>query len=247
MTAKLNQVLAIEKGVKSKAHSTVSSLYHQLQKSALLSGQTRHYNPVDEDGVRLPSENNRVQVKATDVLKTAIKSLTELFDVTAQKDFANCNAWADVIIDGSVLLDGVPVTNLLFIEKQLTDIKTLVGKIPVLDLDTDWTFDTNAGVFKSLPVMTTKTKKVQKPIVLYPATPEHPAQTQLTSEDVVVGQWTTVRQSGALPSDKRDQMLDRVGKLLEAVKFARESANSTEAKRVSVGEKVLGFVFDNLA
>lgn len=243
-TSKLNQVLAIEKGVKSKAHGTVTQLYHQVQKPALLNGQSRVFTPLSEDDMKYPAESQRVQVKAADVLKGLQKTLTELFDVTAQKDFANCSARADVVVDETTLLENVPVTHLLFLEKQLTDIRTMVGKIPTLDEDTSWTFDANAGVYRSEATETTKTKKVQKPIVLYPATPEHPAQTQLVTEDVVVGHWTTVRQSGALPLDRKEELGERVTKVLEAVKFARESANSTDAERVGVGSKVFGFIFD---
>ena len=49
--------------------------------------------------------------------------LTRLFDVTLTKDTANCTARADVKIGDSVLLPAVPVTYLLFLEKQLTDHK----------------------------------------------------------------------------------------------------------------------------
>jgi hypothetical protein len=242
-TPKLNQVLAIEKGVKSKTHSTLTQLYHRVQKNALLAGQSRTYTPLDEDGVKLPPESQRVQVRADDVLKNVSKSLIELFNVTAQKDMANRGASADIVVDGNILLEGVPVTYLLFLEKQLTDLKTMVAKIPTLDADTSWTFDANAGVFRSEATETTKTKKVQKPIVLYPATPEHPAQTQLVTEDVVVGNWTTVRQSGALPSDRKERLGERIVKVLEAVKFARESANSAEAPRHTLGDDILGFIF----
>jgi len=242
-TPKLNQVLAIEKGVKSKTHSTLTQLYHRVQKNALLAGQSRIYLPLDEEGVKLPPESQRVQVRADDVLKDVRKALVELFNVTAQKDMANRGASGDVDIDGVNLLEGVPVTYLLFLEKQLTDLKTMIAKVPTLDADTSWTWDANAGVFRSEATETTKTKKVQKPIVLYPATEEHPAQTQLVTEDVVVGNWTTVRQSGALPADRKEQLSERIIKVLEAVKFAREQANSADAPKHTLGDDILGFIF----
>lgn len=242
-TPKLNQVLAIEKGIKNKAHSAVTQLYHKVQKGVLLSGQSRTYTPLTEEGMKYPSESQRVQVNAEDVLQEVRNTLVELFDITAQKDVANRNAVADVVVDGVILLTDVPVTHLLFLEKQLTDLRTMLGKIPVLDAATEWTYDDNAGLYKSEASQTTKTKKVQKAIVLYPATEEHPAQTQMVSEDIVVGHWTTVRQSGALPAGKKQRMLNRVVKVLEAVKFAREDGNGIEAPKVRMGDKVLGFVF----
>lgn len=241
---KLNQVLAIEKGVKSRAQSVITQAYHKVQKQVLLNGLFKTYNPIDEDGIKLPAEKQRVQVSVEDILKDVRKALTELFDVTAQKDFANCNATANLVVGATLIASNVPVTYLLFLEKQLTDLRTLVSKIPVLDSAEDWVFDDATGVFKSAPVTTTRTAKVAKPIVLYDATEEHPAQTQLVTIDEVVGNWTTVKQSGALPAQKRESLLEKLQKLIEATKFARETANSIEAEKQSVGEAVFGYLFD---
>ena len=241
--ATLNQVLAIEKGVKSRTQSAVTGAYHKLQKQVLLNGLFKTYNPLDENGVQLPPERQRVQVVAPDVLKDVRKALTELFDVTAQKDYANCSARTTLAV-GNTVLENVPVTYLLFLEKQLTDLRTLVGKIPVLDSAEDWSFDEATGVFKSAAVKTTRTAKVAKPIVLYGATEEHPAQTQLVTIDEVVGNWTTVKQSGALPVRAREQLLDKLQRLIEATKFSRETANSIEAPEQKIGETVFSYLFD---
>jgi hypothetical protein len=240
--AKLNQVLAIEKGVKSRAQGTITGLYHKVQKPALVNGLMKTYAPLDEDSIAYPPERQKVQVRANDVLSQTKRALTELFNVTAQKDWANCEAKADVLVDGKVLVEQAPVTYLLFLEKQLTDLKTLVSKIPVLDESEDWTYDETKGVYKSEPTKTTRTQKIQKAIVLYDATEEHPAQTQLVSQDVVVGHWTTVKQSGAVAADRKEQILERLTKVSEAVKFARETANMTETDKQGWGEVVLDYV-----
>ena len=93
----------------------------------------RTYQPKDEEGEQLPPESTPVQIKAEDVLRNTAATLTRLFDVTATKDWANCAARADVKVDGRVLVADVPVSYLLFLEKQLTDINTFVRKLPVLD------------------------------------------------------------------------------------------------------------------
>lgn len=41
-----------------------------------------------------------------------------MFDVVATQDFANCQAKADVMVEGRVLIKDAPVTHLLFLEKQ---------------------------------------------------------------------------------------------------------------------------------
>lgn len=242
MTHRLNQILAIEKGTKSRVFGEISKLHNAVQRASALSGFSKTYQPKDEEGDRYPPEQQRVQLIASDTLRQAGRLLSELFDVTASKDWANTAAKADVVVDGEVLLEQVPATYLLFIEKQLGDLRTLIGKIPVLDQADHWFLDEGSQLYKTEPTETTRTKKVQRPIVLYPATPEHPAQTQLISEDQVVGTWVTVKHSGALPASRKAELLDRVERLSNAVKFAREQANSVEATRREVGERIFRYL-----
>ncbi|MEU8384389.1 hypothetical protein [Streptosporangium sp. NPDC048865] len=242
MATKLNQILAVEKGVKSDTQRKVTDAYHTIQKNALLSGLSRTYQPVDDEGERLPPESTRVQVQGEELLKQVGAALTRLFDVTATKDWANCSARADVKVDGSTLLEDVPVTYLLFLEKQLVDLHTFVAKLPVLDAAETWTLDQSTDCWRTEPVKTTRTKKVPRNHVKAEATDKHPAQVEVYHEDVVVGFWTKVTFSGAVPQKRVNELLERVGRLQNAVKFAREEANGTEITYQRVGEKVLGYL-----
>ena len=105
---KLNQIIAIEKGVKNTAFSELTEAHHQLQKPTLLSGISRTYRPKDEEGETLPPESTRVQVRGEEVIRATAETLTRLFDVTATKEWANCEAKGDVSVDGTVLLKDVP-------------------------------------------------------------------------------------------------------------------------------------------
>ncbi|MEV4097330.1 hypothetical protein [Streptosporangium saharense] len=239
---KLNQILAVEKGVKSDVQRKVTDAYHTVQKTPLLSGISRSYQPIDDEGEQLPPESTRVQVQAESVLKEVGASLTRLFDVTATKDWANCAAKADVRIDGDVLLADVPVTYLLFLEKQLTDLHTFIAKLPTLDPSETWALDGNTDTWRTEPVKTTRTKKVPRNHVLAEATDKHPAQVQVYNEDVVVGYWTKVTFSGALPQRRVNELLTRVQKLQDAVKYAREEANGTEITDRRIGEKVFAYL-----
>ena len=58
-----------------------------------------------------------------------------------------------------------------------------------------------------------------------------------------VGTWRTIKFSGALPAKRINELLARVEKLQEAVKFAREEANGIEVEEQKVGEKVLKYLF----
>ena len=101
--ARLNQIIAVEKGIKSRSFQELTEAHHALQKPSLLSGISRTYRAKDEEGEQLPSESTKVQVKAEEVVRETAAILTKLFDVTAIKDLANCVAKADVVIDGRAI------------------------------------------------------------------------------------------------------------------------------------------------
>ena len=241
--AKLNQVIAIEKGTKSRTFQELTDTHQSLQKPAQLSGISRTYRPKDEEGEQLPPESMRVQEKAEDVIRKTVTSLTKLFDVTATKDWTNCKARADVVVDGQTLLTQVPATYLLFLEKQLVDLHTFVRKLPELDASEAWSFDPSADCWATEPVQTTRTKKIPRNHVKAEATEKHPAQVEVYYEDVIVGYWRTVKFSGALPAQRVNELLARVEKLQEAVKYAREEANNIEADEQKVGDRVFGYLF----
>lgn len=214
-----------------------------MQKAALLSGIARTYQPKDEEGEQLPPESTKVQVRSEDVLRHVSATLTRLFDVTAIKDATNCVAKANVVVDKQTLLTDVPVSYLLFLEKQLTDLHAFIKKLPVLDAAETWNFNDSADCWSTEPVRTLRTKKVPRNHVKAEATEKDPAQVEVYYEDVTIGYWTTVKFSGALPAKRVSELLDRVEKLQHAVKFAREEANNAEAVDRKVGDKIFGYLF----
>ncbi|AOS64308.1 DUF7873 family protein [Actinoalloteichus hymeniacidonis] len=240
---KLNQIIAVEKGVKSGALRDLASAQQALQKPALLAGISRTYQPKDEEGEQLPAESTRVQVKTEDVLRKTASVLTRLFDVTATKDWANCIAKADVVVDGRALLSDVPVSYLLFLEKQLTELHAVVKKLPLLDAAEDWNFEEASDHWRTEQVRTIRTKKVPRNHVKAEATEKHPAQVEVYYEDIAVGYWSTVKFSGALPARRVNELLERLEKLQNAVKFAREEANNLEITDQRIGDTVFGYLF----
>lgn len=241
--AKLNQIIAVEKGVKSRSFQELTDAHHALQKPALLAGISRTYRPKDEEGEQLPPESTKVQVKSEEIIRQTAHILTRLFDVTATKDWTNCVARADVVVDGEPLLRDVPVSYLLFLEKQLVDLHTFVRKLPVLDAAESWVYDPSADGWATEPAQTTRTKRIPRNHVKAEATEKHPAQVEVYYEDVVIGYWKTVKFSGALPAKRVNELLDRVEKLQQAVKFAREEANGADVVDQRTGEKVFRFLF----
>lgn len=240
---KLNQIIAIEKGVKSQSIKELSHAHQHLQKTPQLSGISRTYRPVDEEGEQYPPESTRVQVKAEDIIRQTVETLTKLFDITATKDWANIEARANVVVDGNTLLEKVPVTYLLFLEKQLADIRNFIQKLPVLDAGETWTYDASSDTWATEPMQTLKTKKIPRNHVKAEATEHHPAQVEVYYEDITVGTWRTIKFSGALPAQRINELLTRVEKLQQAVKFAREEANGVEVDEQAIGKSVFDYLF----
>lgn len=240
---KLNQILAIEKQTKASASADLTGVYHQLQKEALLNGVSRTYTAKDDDGERFPSESQIVQLNVAKLLESVSKSLAPLYNVTAQRDIANCSAQADVVVDGVTILTAVPATHLLWLEKQFIDLHTLISKLPALPQTESWEYDAGQSCWRTQPVETAKTKKIPKAFVKAPATVEHPAQVDVVHEDVIQGYWTTTKFSGALPKDRTQTLRERIEKLLAAVKFAREQANLVETVKVDTAGPLFGFLF----
>lgn len=241
--ALLNQVIALVKGEKPRAENAFTKSYRDSQKTEPMTGISRTYRPKDEDGDQYPAEGNKVQVNADSLLTDVTSALSRLFDLTATLETGNTVAKADVVVDGQIILHDVPVTYLLFLEKKLVDLNTFVRTLPTLDPSVEWSYDEATATFRASAVETFKMKKIPKNHVKAEATDKHPAQVELFYEDVLVGYWTTTRFSGALEATRVRTLIDRVQKLQDAVKAARELANSREVPDVTVSDKIFGYLF----
>jgi hypothetical protein len=248
MTIKLNQLLANEKNTKNRVETTFTRIYQELSKVDLLNGFAKTYKPKEELGEQYSPEGKKVIVQAEVHIQALREELSELFDVTAQKDQTNRQASADVVLeDGTVLLKNAPATHLLWIEKKLVDLTTFIRKLPVLDQNEDWKLDSAQNLWVTDPSDSFKTKKITKHNVVTEATKEHPAQIRDDVEDVIIGTWTTRKFSGCLPQGVVTGMLKRVEALTKAVKFARAQANTTAVDdSLKSGKAILGYIFDGL-
>ncbi len=241
---KLNQVNAIVSGRKGEAEKAVTELYKLIQKDQLFSGRERTYRPMDDvNGQKLPPESQRVQQRADDLIRQAVAKWTDLWNLIYTQDSGNQQAKADLVVDGQTLLSGVPVTFLLFLDKQVNDLETFVSKLPTPDPAEEWSHDPNSGLLRSKANESLRTSKEPTVIVKYEATKEHPAQTELFTKDVPVGTWTQILYSGCLPTDRKNTLLERIKKLQDAVKQAKEQANLHEVQKQKAAEAVFAFVF----
>lgn len=238
----LNQIVALEKGAKNRAAKTITEIYKKLQKTDLFHGLSRVYTPRAETDEQLPPESVRVQLTVQKQLKDMAATFVDMFDVVFTKENANTEAKADVKVGGQVLAADVPVTYLLFLEKQLTDWHTALTKVPVLNPAEEWVEDAANGGYRTPPVTTLRTKKVPRNHVKAEATEKHPAQVEVYYEDIPIGTWALTKFSGAIPATRRDELIGRVNQLIDAVKSAREEANSTVIEQKKIGHDIFEFL-----
>ena len=241
---KLNQINAIVTSRKGDAEKQITEIYKLIQKESLFAGRERTYRPLDEvNGQKLPPESQRVQQRAADLVLQARAKWTELWNLVHTQDTGNQQAKADIVVDGKAILTNVPVTSLLFLDKQVNDLETFVSKLPTPDPAEEWTHDPNTGLLRGKANESLRTSKEPTVIVKYDATKEHPAQTELFTKDMPVGTWTQILYSGCIPTDRKNAILARVHKLQDAIKHAKEQANLLEVERQKAGEPLLAFVF----
>lgn len=248
MVTKLHELLAVEGGLKGQAEKVRGDLATTFEKKRHhFSEKTVTFQPSEETEKPVTEEQLDLQATVRKELAWIAGIWSEALDVSAAVAEANTRARADVVLaSGQVVFKDLPATALLELEKRLLEVHGLVLAIPTLDPARGFKPDAHKGegIYKARDDEKTRTKKVQRAIVLYPATPEHPAQTQLISEDVPVGKILTQEWSGLItPSEKAD-MLERAEELRRAVKAARSRANEVEVNQQKVGGKLFEYIFN---
>lgn len=242
---KLNQIIAVVQGKKTRAQKLLTESHRGWNADAI-SGIAKTYRPLADDGDKLPSESKQIFVNVPEKTQETMDQVASFFDVVMTQEFGNTKAMGTIEIDGKSFLADMPVTTLLFLEKQLVDLYTFASSLPVLPMDREWKRDDNRNCYVTSPIDSIKTGKRSKVIIKYAATKEHPAQTELFSEDVSIGTWTTTYMSSAIPSRQRSDMLRRIEEFQDAVKRAREQANSLEVDQMKFGRKILNHIFGDL-
>ena len=240
--AKLHELLAVHGNLKTQADKLRSDLGTTFEKKRHLFEEKRvTFEPLAETATGGVTEvQTDLQSKVRDELGWISKTLIKAIDVSHAINKGNTMATADVILDdGVILLTGMPATTLLELEKTCKEIFELLGGIPTLDPAKGFApaSDRGDGIYKAREEVKTRTSKQQRALVMYPATKEHPAQTQIISEDVPVGRVHTLEYSSLLTPAEKADLLEKVEELTRAVKAARSRANETE---VNVGDNKIG-------
>ena len=143
--AKLNQIIAVEKGIKSRSFQELTEAHHGAAEAGAAGGHLAHLPPegrggraaaagidagADQGGRHHPPDRRRPDQA---LRRDRDQGLDQLQGPGRRGGRRRRRCSRDV-----------PVTYLLFLEKQLVDLHTFVKKLPVLDASETWVFDASA-------------------------------------------------------------------------------------------------------
>ena len=163
-------------------------------------------------------------------------------DAQYQLAKANQAAVASVTIPDGTVLEDLPSTFLLDLEKWIAKKRDEIKQAPTYDGTKSWEKDPQAafeGVRKTTsPETKNKTERQELPVTLFEGNDKHPPQVELRQKDIVVGRYETKYITGRLSPAEKNALLGWLDKFLISVKRARAQANEQIVEPVEVGKKI---------
>lgn len=212
-------------------------------------GHQRDYVPFDESAKDRESEVDRKELDTTvrSKLDYLFEHLIKYWDASAQVDATNQVAKADILVNGRILVAGVPATLLLAMEGELKDLRAVLGEIPTLPPGRKYERDAALGpnIWRQVDadVSFKQAKVIQSKILVQP-TKEHPAQIEKWTEALNVGKYSMRQWFGMLSPSEKSELLGRLDELSRAVKAARQRANTTDVVPFSIGAAIRDYLLD---
>lgn len=244
--SKLHELLAVEADKNNIATKLVEESRATLAKKPdHFRGHIKQLTYFDEKRAAENAEETKLVVSTVDEnLDYTLNHVASYFDVILQKELTNQTASADLVVDGVVFAKSIPATFLLGMENRLKGLRALFEAAPTLPPAIDWSNDANAGTghYRSPKTMVPRTEKQVKFVTLAPATDKHPAQVKDWTEDVPVAKIETVEFSGMWTVQQKADALDRLDVLTQAVKKARQRANTAEVIDGHIGAVLTDFI-----
>ena len=249
----LHEILAVEADKQGAARRVMDESQQVFNnKHNLFQGVSKRLS-MDVEGQESLEKASRINQPITttvnDRLQYTNNIVSDWLNVVCSKELANQGAHADVEIDGNVIIPNLPATYLLGLETKLRDVRNYYEAIPTLQPGLRWILDDDASNSLTGTYITaetevkSKTQKNRKYYTMSEATKEHPAQIDITSEEVVVGQFKTDYTSGMIPAAEKARLLTNIQILLGAVKQARQRANAAPVTQVTgVGDALFNFI-----
>ena len=245
-----HEILAVEAGLAETSNRIQKETTKTLDtKRSLFTGLVKSHKLFKEEDQHLTQATEYKEVESTvqEQLDYAGSELSKYWDASLQKEEANQRAKADIIVDGKVLSKDVPVTILLAMETKLLSAQAMYNAIPTLDASKAWEPDSTYAkdnVFRTKNASERMQEIVSKDWKeVSAATVQHKAQIVQTEKRETVGKYVQYDYSGALTSIDKAQKLERLTKLIRAVKMARQRANGTVVNtKLSIGSTLIDYI-----
>lgn len=246
---KLHELLAVESNLEAQATKCRLDLSSTFEKKRhLFEEKLITFTPAGEGQAPIKETQSDIQSNVFKELGWLSGHLAKALDAGAQVADTNTRARADVVLEDekqTVLLANVPATALLELEKRIAEIAALIHGVPTLDPAKGFTRDEGRNLFQARPVVKNRTRKSKKLYVKYEATKEHPAQTELLDEDIVVGTIEEKEWSGLITPAQKAELINRVEMVARAVRRARSRANEAEVDtKLRIGSTILTYIFN---
>jgi len=245
--SKLHELLAVEnnlEGLYSKIVEETRTTFTKHPERYF--GQTQRVENFDENAPEESDSHKQMDDTVKEKLAYTEKHIIRYFDAVLQKEATNQTAYADIIIDGVTIASSVPATFLLGLEKKLKKVRDNIYAVaPTLQLGVKWESDTSMGqgvYIKTYPDEKFRTKKVMKNHVVAKATKEHPEQVNVYNEDEKTAKIITSTWCGMITSSEKAAYLGKIDKLIQAVKKARQRANTTKVVNSTIGKELFAFI-----
>ena len=248
--AKLHELIAVEGDLEGTAKKIIDEAANTFKNKdehfLALRREVKMLADTAEARVEETSEGKELVSTVFEKLDYVRSPVIRYWDAVLQKEATNQTAKADLVVDGKTVSSGLPATFLLGMENKLKSLRAMYESIPTHPPGRSWIPDVghshkNVYVAKDDEIRV-RTKKLTKPVVLYEATKDHPAQVKEVTEDVPVGQVVTRYWSGMISPAEKSDILARIDVLLRSVKKARQRANSTEVVKATVGKVLIDFI-----
>lgn len=245
---KLHELLAIEADKNNISTKLVEESRATLSKKPdHFRGFTKQLTYFDDKRAVENAEETKLVVSTVDEnLEYTLNHVASYFDVILQKEMTNQTAVADLVVGDVTFAKGIPATFLLGMETRIKNLRALFEAVPTLPPAIAWEADINSGpgYYRSPKTMVPRTEKQVKFVTLAPATDKHPAQVKDWTEDVPVAKVETVEYSGMWTVQQKADALDRVDVLLQAIKKARQRANTAEVVDAHIGAALTNYIFN---
>lgn len=249
--SKLHELLAVEKTRVGAVNKLFAETYTKFGKFEFFQGQEKTLKMIEDNAQNAAIEAaahevRRMPTTVQETLEYVFEAWVKAEDVIFQKNLSNQYANSDLYFGGEVLAQAVPVDELMGLEVRLESIRKIMETMPTLAASVKWESDTQSGRkgawVASEPEITTKTEKITTPVVLYAATDKHPAQVKEVSADKTVGTFKLLKTCGAATSAQKAAVMATLDELIMEVKQARMRANSVEAAKNKIGEKIASLI-----